>query len=70
MYSSFFNSNQRFTGLFILASLMFGLESGMEFAKRLKHEIRFEDKSDKLFGGFLKLLNGKNLYLKSSKNSC
>ena len=49
---------------------MFGLESGMEFAKRLKHEIRFEDKSDKLFGGFLKLLNGKNLYLKSSKNSC
>ena len=54
----------------ILASLMFGLENGMEFAKRLKHEIRFEDKSDKLFGGFLKLLNGKNLYLKSSKNSC
>jgi len=54
----------------ILGSLMFGLENGMEFAKRLKHEIRFEDKSDKLFGGFLKLLDGKNLYLKSSKNSC
>ncbi len=54
----------------ILASLMFGLEDGMEFAKRLKHEIRFEDKSDKLFSGFLKLLDGKSLYLKSSKNSC
>ena len=51
----------------ILASLMFGIDVGIELAKRLKHEIRFEDKSDVLFSGFLSLLQNKSLYLESSK---
>ena len=33
----------------VLASLMFGMKSGMKFASRLKHEIRFDDKTDILF---------------------
>ena len=51
----------------ILASLMFGIDVGIELARRLKHEIRFEDKSDVLFSGFLSLLQNKSLYLESSK---
>ncbi len=54
----------------ILASLMFGMKAGITLAERLKHEIRFEGRSDALFSGFLKLLSTKNLYLKSSKKSC
>ena len=54
----------------ILASLMFGMNTGMTFASRLKHEIRFDDKADILFRGFLKLLDSKSLYLDSSKKSC
>ena len=54
----------------ILASLMFGMRTGIKLAKRLKHEIRFEENAEKLFGGFLKLLSNKSLYLDSSKNSC
>ena len=54
----------------ILGSLMFGLNVGIEFAKRLKHELRFDIKSDLLFSGFLNLLNDKTLYLDSSKKSC
>ncbi len=54
----------------ILASLMFGLNVGVEFARRLKHELRFEGKSDALFSGFLNFLNDKSLYLDSSKKSC
>ena len=54
----------------ILASLMFGMKTGIKLAERLKHEIRFEGRSDVLFGGFLKFLSTKDLYLKSSKNSC
>ena len=54
----------------ILASLMFGMNTGIKLAERLKHEIRFEGRSDVLFGGFLKFLSTKDLYLKSSKNSC
>ena len=41
----------------ILASLMFGMNTGITFARRLKHEIRFENKTDILFRGFLKLLD-------------
>ena len=37
----------------VLASLMFGMKTGMKFASRLKHEIRFDDKADILFRGFL-----------------
>ena len=54
----------------ILASLMFGLNVGVEFAGRLKHELRFEGASKQLFSGFLKFLNNKSLYLDSSKKSC
>ena len=54
----------------VLASLMFGMKTGMKFASRLKHEIRFDDKADILFRGFLKLLDSKSLYLDSSKESC
>tara|TARA_B100000029_G_scaffold496404_1_gene562681 strand:- start:400 stop:1119 length:720 start_codon:yes stop_codon:yes gene_type:complete len=54
----------------VLASLMFGMETGVEFARRLKHEIRFEDDSKLLFEGFLKLIKNKSLYLDSSKKSC
>ena len=38
---------------------MFGMKTGMKFASRLKHEIRFDDKTDILFKGFLKLLDSK-----------
>ncbi len=54
----------------ILASLMFGVDCGIEFARRLKHEIRYEDDVKKLFGGFLNILSEKSLYLDSSKDSC
>ena len=54
----------------ILASLMFGLNVGVEFASRLKHELRFEGGSRQLFSGFLKFLDNKSLYLDSSKKSC
>ena len=54
----------------ILGSLMFGLNVGVEFAERLKHELRFEGASKQLFTGFLKFLDNKSLYLDSSKKSC
>ena len=54
----------------ILGSLMFGLNVGIEFAGRLKHELRFEGGSKQLFSGFLKFLDNKSLYLDSSKKSC
>ena len=54
----------------VLASLMFGMSTGITFAGRLKHEIRFDNKTDVLFRGFLKLLDSKSLYLDSSKKSC
>ena len=41
----------------VLASLMFGMNTGITFASRLKHEIRFDNKADVLFRGFLKLLD-------------
>ena len=54
----------------ILASLMFGLNVGVEFASRLKHDLRFEGGSKQLFSSFLKFLDNKSLYLDSSKKSC
>ena len=54
----------------VIGSLMFGMDSGIEFARRLKHEIRFSDDSEKLFGGFLKFLSQKSLYLDSSRDLC
>ncbi len=54
----------------VLASLMFGVDTGMKFARRLKHEIGFEDDAMLLFKGFLKLIQDKSLYLVDSKNSC
>jgi len=54
----------------VLGSLMFGMESGMKLAGRLKHEIRFKENTKKLFEGFLNLLENKTLYLDSSKKSC
>ena len=49
----------------ILASLMFGLDVGVQFATRLKHETRFEGGTKQLFSGFLKFLDNKSLYLDS-----
>ncbi len=54
----------------ILSSLMFGLDVGVQFASRLKHELRFEGGTKQLFSGFLKFLDNKSLYLDSSKKSC
>ena len=54
----------------VLGSLMFGMETGMKLASRLKHEIRFEDQTRKLFEGFLYVIKNKTLYLDSSKKSC
>ena len=54
----------------VIGSLMFGMDSGIEFARRLKHEIRFAEDSEKLFGGFLKFLSEKSLYLDSSRDLC
>ena len=54
----------------ILSSLMFGLDVGVQFASRLKHELRFKGGTKELFSGFLKFLNNKSLYLDSSKKSC
>ena len=54
----------------ILASLIFGIDIGVKFAERLKHEIRFKSESWKLFQGFLEILKSKSLYLKCSKDSC
>ena len=45
----------------VLASLMFGMKTGMKFASRLKHEIRFDDKTDILFKGFFKTFRFKKL---------
>ncbi len=54
----------------ILASLMFGPQVGVQLARRLKQEIRYNDDSELLFSNFLKLLEGKCLYLDCSKKSC
>ena len=54
----------------ILPSLMFGPQVGMQLARRLKQEIRYNEKSELLFTNFLKLLGGKCLYLDYSKKSC
>ena len=54
----------------ILSSLMFGPKVGVKLAGRLKQEIRYNDNSELLFSNFLKLLEGKCLYLDYSKKSC
>ena len=54
----------------ILSSLMFGPDVGIKLASRLKHEIRYNDKTELLFTNFLKMLGEKCLYLDFSKNSC
>ena len=54
----------------ILSSLMFGHEVGVKLARRLNHEIRYNQGSENLFLNFLQLLGDKCLYLDYSKNSC
>ena len=54
----------------ILSSLMFGPDVGIKLARRLKHEIRYNEKTELLFTNFLKLLGEKCLYLDFSKKSC
>ena len=54
----------------ILPSLMFGHQVGVQLAGRLKQEIRYNNDSKLLFSNFLKLLEGKCLYLDYSKKSC
>ncbi len=54
----------------ILSSLMFGPDVGIKLASRLKHEIRYNDKTELLFTNFLKMLGEKCLYLDFSKKSC
>ena len=40
---------------------MFGMKTGIKFASRLKHEIRFDNKTDILFKGFFKTFGFKKL---------
>ncbi len=54
----------------ILASLIFGSDTGLKLAGRLKQEIRYNSETELLFSNFLKLLGDKCLYLDYSKNSC
>ena len=54
----------------ILSSLMFGPKVGIKLARRLKQEIRYNDKTELLFTNFLKLLGEKCLYLSFSKDLC
>ena len=54
----------------IVSSLMFGPKVGIKLARRVKQEIRYNDKTELLFTNFLKLLGEKCLYLSFSKDSC
>ena len=54
----------------ILSSLMFDVSTGLEFARRLKHELKMNSTSEELFEFFLNSINNKSLYMDRSKNLC
>ena len=54
----------------ILSSLMFDVNTGLEFARRLKHELKMTSTSEELFESFLNSINNKSLYMDRSKNLC
>ena len=54
----------------ILSSLMFDVNTGLEFARRLKHELKMNSTSEELFESFLNTIHNKTLYLDRSKNLC
>ena len=49
---------------------MFDVNTGLEFAKRLKHELKMNSTSEELFESFLNTIHNKTLYLDRSKNLC
>ncbi len=54
----------------ILSSLMFDVSTGLNFAGRLKHELKMTSTSEELFESFLNSINNKSLYMDSSKKLC
>ena len=54
----------------ILSSLMFDVATGLNFAKRLKHELKMTSTSEELFKLFLKSLDNGTLFMDRSKNLC
>ena len=54
----------------ILSSLMFDVSTGLEFAGRLKHELKMTSTSEDLFESFLNSISNKTLYMDRSKNLC
>ena len=54
----------------ILSSLMFDVSTGLEFARRLKHELKMTSTSEDLFESFLNSINNKSLYMDRSKKLC
>ena len=49
---------------------MFDVNTGLEFARRLKHELKITSTSEELFESFLNSINNKSLYMDRSKNLC
>ena len=54
----------------ILSSLMFDVTTGLNFAGRLKHELKMTSTSEELFKSFLNSINNKSLYMDRSKKLC
>jgi hypothetical protein len=54
----------------ILSSLMFDVTTGLNFAGRLKHELKMTSTSEELFESFLNSINNKSLYMDRSKKLC
>ena len=54
----------------ILSSLMFDVTTGLNFAGRLKHELKMISTSEELFQSFLNSINNKSLYMDRSKKLC
>ena len=50
--------------------MMFDVSTGLEFARRLKHELKMTSTSEELFESFLNSINNKTLYMDRSKNLC
>ena len=46
---------------------MFDVSTGLEFARRLKHELKMTSTSEELFESFLNSINNKSLYMDRSK---
>ena len=46
---------------------MFDVSTGLEFARRLKHELKMTSTSEELFESFLNSINNKSLYMDRSE---